>query len=226
VFTSSDFQSLKMDILHGSTVNLEVGCDVSLGNELVVANYRVQPDAKTRSAGILTALAFVPEYFRMMTPNELAAPSQVVIGGPPTDLAQNERLIAAEQIEMFEKQKEAFERNQRLQILAQIEEQLRPIEPGEMRKIGSMDDLECSSKNMVAIVRIDGRELRLRLPSKEGGLHLMSFTPEAGQFQFGCGSKFGDLKAVITYLPDEKPKGKIIGELKAVEFVPPSFDLR
>lgn len=30
---------------------------------------------------------------------------------------------------------------------------------------------------------------------------------------------------VVTYFPDAKPKGEVVGELRAVEFVPQSFDL-
>jgi hypothetical protein len=45
-----------------------------------------------------------------------------------------------------------------------------------------------------------------------------AFTNDVGGMQIGCGTKFPPVPAVITYI-------ELLGELKAVEFVPKSFKI-
>lgn len=225
LITSADFQSINMQILHTGTANLEVGCNAKIDQELVVANYRMQEDKKLKSAGVLTAVSFVPLNFRKMTAAELNTPLPVVVGGPATDIAENERLIATEQTELVQKRQESFDKQRSQAIMDQITSNLRAMQSGETRSVGEVQTVECSGKNMVAIVTADGQTLRLRVSQEPQGLHFMSFVRD-GVGRFGCRSTFPGLNAVITYSPDAKPKGKTNGELKAVEFVPQSFELQ
>lgn len=225
LLTSVDFQSLNMQILHTGTANLEVGCNAKIEKELVVANYRVQEDKKLKSAGVLTAISFVPASFRKMTDAELNEPAPIIVGGPATDIAENERLIAAEQAELIQKRQELMEQSRSQSMMDQITANLRAVQSGELRIVGQIQNVECSGKNMVAIVVSGGQTLRLRVSPEPQGLHFMSFVRD-GVGRFECRSTFPGLQAVVTYLPDAKPKGKTNGDLKAIEFVPTSFELQ
>ncbi len=225
LLTSADFQSISMQILHTGTANLEVGCNAKIENELVVANYRPADEKKLKSLGVLTAVSFVPANFRKMSEEQLNRPLPVVVGGPATDLAENERQIAAEQTEMIQKQQESFEMSRSQSLMDQVTSNLRAIQSGETRDLGEVQTVECSGKNMIAIVVAGGQTLRLSVSQEPQGLHFMSFVRD-GVGRFGCRSTFPGLKAVITYLPDTKAKAKINGQLKAIEFVPQNFELQ
>lgn len=77
---------------------------------------------------------------------------------------------------------------------------------------------------MTSITRVEAQEISLRVPVS-GAVKLNSFVSDLDEFAFGCNSRFPGLWAVVTYFPDAKPKGEVVGELRAVEFVPQSFDL-
>lgn len=212
---SKDFRSLRVTILHEGTTNLEVGCNSVIEKELAVIGYRPAEPVFKGIAGTLVALTFVPSDFRFMTAAEMNAPATIVQGGPPTDLAKNEELIAAEQTD-FEKKRREF-------MFRQIEENLRQPESGETRSIGIIKKVVCSGKTMTALVASNGQEIQLRVP--ESGLRIMSFTQEAAGIQFGCNASIPDLTAVISYLPVTGNK-RIAGDLKAIEFVPKTFQLQ
>ncbi|QYU67775.1 hypothetical protein J4558_23280 [Leptolyngbya sp. 15MV] len=186
--------------------------------------YRPETDERSKTKGVLSTIIFVPEFFRFMTAEELAAPTTYVIGGPPTDLAANERKIEEELAKLRRSRQAAYEREQSKLILQQINEGLRKPAEGEIRKLGQIDRIECSGKNMTAIAWVEAQEISLRVPVS-GAVTLTSFVSNAGKVELGCNSRFPGLWAVVTYFPDAKPKGKIVGELRAVEFVPQSFDV-
>lgn len=214
--TSKDFQSLRMAILHEGTTNLEVGCNAAIAKESVVLAYRPAEPAVKGVLGTLTGMTFVPQDFRFMTEAEMNEPATFVLGGPPSDLARNEAIIKAEQID--------FEKKRRESMLKQIELSLRQPENGEVRSIGIVKKLVCSGKTVTAFVQLNGQELQLRLPDPNN-LKLAVFTQELSGMQFGCGVTIPDEPAVITYLPSPNGKTKPAGELKAVEFVPKTFKL-
>jgi tetratricopeptide (TPR) repeat protein len=215
ILTSKDFQSLRVMILHEGTINLEVGCNATIEKELAVIGYRPAEPVVQGIAGVLVALTFVPSDFRFMTDAEMKEPATFVTGGPPTDLAKNEELIAAEKID-FEKKRREF-------MFKQIEQNLRQPESGETRSIGVVKKVICSSKTMLALVALNGHEMQLRMPEPKS-LRIMSFTQEAAGIQFGCNVSIPDLTAVISYIPITGNK-KIAGDLKAIEFVPKTFQL-
>ncbi|QYO65415.1 tetratricopeptide repeat protein [Leptolyngbya sp. 7M] len=221
---SRDFQSISLDVLLEGTNEREIGCDVSYKEDLVVLFYRPETDERSKTKGVLSTIIFVPEFFRFMTAEELAAPTTYVIGGPPTDLAANERKIEEELAKLRRSRQAAYEREQSKLILQQINEGLRKPAEGEIRKLGQIDRIECSGKNMTAIAWVEAQEISLRVPVS-GAVTLTSFVSNAGKVELGCNSRFPGLWAVVTYFPDAKPKGKIVGELRAVEFVPQSFDV-
>lgn len=210
--TSKDFQGLDLQVMHEGTTDISVGCDADLAKELVVITFR-QEAAKN----VLTSLHFVPTEFRLLTPEDIkSAPNVIVEGGPPSDTAKNAE-VAAAQMEDFEKRREQM-------MMQQLERSLRKPLDGEVRLMGSVDKIECSSKDAFYVVRHTSGTLRLKAPAS-GKLHLMAFTQDANGMQFGCGMGYPALQAIVTYRPSQDKKGKNNGDLVALEYVPRSFQL-
>lgn len=216
LFTVKDFQSLELMVFKEGIQSFDVGCGVDLKDELVVASFTPIQNARSKFSGTIDSLVFMPSEFRLMTADEMAKARTVIVeAGPPTNLQRNVEVSTREQAE--------YERRSREAMLQQLRAALRTPLPGETRFIGTVEKVECSGQNMTAIVNAQSGVLKLKVGSPQE-LRLGAFTPDAAEMQFRCGSTFPGLKAVITYLPntDKKKPG---GDLKALEFVPPSFDL-
>ncbi len=217
MLTSKDFQSLRLTVLHEGSQSYDIGCDTKLNEELIVLTYRFADPARPKTKGVLLSMDFVPKSFRMLTAEELAGAHTVIVeGGPPTGTAGNAEIAAAQRAEM--------EKQLRAMFLKNIERSLREPLAGETRVIGIVTKIECAGKSMTFLVTAGKKPLRLKAPP-QNELKLATFTPEAGEIQIGCGVSLPDVPAVITYLPDGDPKSEINGDLKAVEFVPKSFQL-
>ncbi len=211
--TSKDFQSLDLQVLHEGTSDFSVGCEANVANELVVITYR-----PTASKNTLTALHFVPTDFRLMTREEIAsAPNLIVEGGPPSDTGRNAQ-IAAGQMADLEKRREQM-------MMQQLERSLRKPLDGEVRFMGGLEKIECTSKEQFFIFRNAAGTLKLKAPTAADQLTIRTFTPDAGGMQFGCGSSYPTLQAIVTYRPNQDKKGKNAGDLVALEYVPKSYQL-
>ena len=210
--TSKDFQSLDLQVLHEGTSDFSVGCDASVANELVVITYRPAASKNT-----LTALHFVPADFRLMTREEIAsAPNLIVEGGPPSDLERNSQIVQDQMAEL-EKRREQM-------MMQQLERSLRKPLDGEVRVMGGVEKVECTSKEQFFVIRNSAGTLRLKAP-QAGQLTIMAFTQDAGGMQFTCGSGYPTLQAIVTYRPTQDKKGKNAGDLVALEYVPKSYQL-
>ncbi len=211
-FASKDFQSLDLQVMHEGTTDISVGCEANISNELVVITYKQEP-----TKNMLTSLHFVPADFRLMTKDEIAnAPNLIIQGGPPSDTAKNAE-IAAEQMADFEKRREQM-------MMQQLERALRKTQDGEVRLMGSVEKIECNNKDAFYLIKHAGGTLRLKSPPPDR-LHLMTFTQDAGGLQFGCGTGYPALQAIVTYRPSADKKGKNNGDLVALEYVPKSYQL-
>ncbi|MGH9945998.1 MAG: hypothetical protein ACRD6X_02230, partial [Pyrinomonadaceae bacterium] len=167
--------------------------------------------------GIVSAITFVPNDFRLMSKEELANARNVIIeGGPPTDLTANAERQREQQAEFEQKRREA--------MMRQIEVAMRQPQAGEIRVIGTVDKIECSGAAMSANLTTRSGPLKVKL-TNPNELILRAFVPDAGGLRFGCGVSIPGLTAVITYLPSNDKKPKFAGELKALEFVPATFEL-
>lgn len=214
---SKDFQELDLTILREGTNDVSVGCDANIGTEFVVITYLPSDISKPGSKDLLTGLAFVPDDFRLMTADEVAnAPNIIVQGGPPTDLERNAEEAAEQQAKMEQRRREM--------MMQQIDRALRKAQDGETRVLGGIEKIECSGKNITAIIRSANVSLRLRSP-QPNELHLKTFVPDLGNSQLGCGFGAPDISAVITYRPSGDPKAKFAGDLVSIEFVPKTFVL-
>jgi tetratricopeptide (TPR) repeat protein len=214
--SAASFQALSLVVYKEGTQNFEIGCGADLSAESVVITYKSPEKQISGVNGEMLAGAFVPSYFRFMTGEELASmPLIVVEGGTPTDLASNAKKIEEENTD-FEKKRKEF-------MLRQIQQSLREPLAGETRTIGTVDSIECSGSTMWANVTTAAGGVRLRIASPNE-LKLVMFTQDTTALRFGCGESFSTMKAVVTYLPSADKK-KFAGDLKALEFVPPSFSL-
>jgi tetratricopeptide (TPR) repeat protein len=108
-------------------------------------------------------------------------------------------------------------------LISSIREALRRPAEGETRLLGVLTRIECDAKGVTFIIRAGDRTLRLT--SRDlAGLHLTSFTPEAGD-SLGCGPRKREEKVVITYRPTTDARAKTDGAAIALEFVPAAFTL-
>ena len=210
--TSKDFQSLDLVVLHEGTSDISIGCEAQLADELAVFTYR-QDLAKN----ILTSVHFVPADFRLMTADEIRnAPTVIIQGGPPSDTTKNSQ-IAAEQMAEFEKRRGQM-------MMQQLESSLRKPQDGEIRVMGGVEKIDCTTKDMFFVIKHAGGSLRLKSPPP-GQLQITTFTPDAGGLQFGCGTGYPALQAIVTYRPIQDKKGKHAGDLVALEYVPRTYQL-
>jgi tetratricopeptide (TPR) repeat protein len=217
LLSAADFQSLNLMIFKEGTQNFEIGCGADLSAETIVVTYKAAEKVAAGMNGRMIAGAFVPGDFRLMTSDELNnAPLIIVEGGPPSDLSKNARRAEEEQID--------FEKKRREMMMRQLQQALREPLAGEQRIIGTVEKVECAGASMTALVGTDKGPLKLSVSSPKQ-LRLMVFTQNMTSMRFGCGESYPNVKAVITYLPSLNKKPKYVGDLRALEFVPPSFTL-
>lgn len=207
-FTTKDFSSLDLMSMIEEAQNMDFGCDAKVKDYLAVLNYRPATDPKAKSRGNLMAITFVPKFFRLKTEEEMKEARQVMI----VEEEPTREIPPQVQEDMEKKRREA--------MLENIKQNLRTPLDGEKREIGIVDKIECSNNSIVFFARIGIQTLKLKAKSPQD-VKIMSFTPDAGGLQFGCGVKLPPLPVVITY----RPKDKDGGEMIALEFVPKSFKL-
>ncbi len=208
--STKDFSALDLMSMIEEAQNLNFGCDAQVKDFLAVLTYRPNTDAKAKSRGNLMAITFVPKFFRLKTEEELKQARQVIIvdDEPPTENVQNPQ------------DQEDFEKRRREAMLEGIKQALRTPLDGEKREIGIIEKIECGNNTMTFVAKVGTQTLKLKTKSMQG-VKIISFTPDAGQMQFGCGAKIPPIPAVITYRPKDKDGGEIV----ALEFVPKSFKL-
>ena len=101
-----------------------------------------------------------------------------------------------------------------------LNEALRKPREGETRALGTLTRVECGQKGATFHVQAGARTLKLQAGDMSG-VQFMAFTSEAGG-QIQCGPRRPESHVVVTY----RAKGGEGGELVAVEFVPPKFELK
>lgn len=200
--SSKDFASLNIVALTSEAENLQVGCDADLKNTLAVITYRPADKPKAKTKGDLTAMYFVPKNFRLKSEAEIT---------------ESESKQAA----LAESDMQAEMRNS---LEQHIKNSMRKPQEGERREIVTPEKIECGGKSVFFIVKTGTQTLRLKTDSPQG-LKIMSFTPEAGSMQLGCGARLPAIPAVVTFRPSADAKDKVQGEIVALEFVPQGFKL-
>ena len=145
------------------------------------------------------------------------APNLIIQGGPPSDTERNSQIVQ-DQMADFEKRREQM-------MMQQVERALRKPLDGEIRVMGGLEKIECTSKEQFFIIRHAAGTLKLKAPSAADQLTIRTFTQDAGGLQFGCGSSYPTLQAIVTYRPNQDKKGRNAGDLVALEYVPKSYQM-
>jgi tetratricopeptide (TPR) repeat protein len=207
-FTTKDFSNLDLMSMVEEAQNMDFGCDAKVNAYLAVLNYRPATDAKDKSRGNLMAITFVPKFFRLKTEDEMKESRQVMI------VEEEPAREIPPQVQ------EDMEKKRRESMLEGIKQAMRKPLDGETRVLGIVEKIECGNNTVTFVAKTDTQTLKLKTKSVQG-VKLMSFTPDSGGLQFGCGVKLPPIPAIITY----RPKDKDGGEMIALEFVPKSFKL-
>jgi len=209
--TSKGFQDLRMIVLTEGERSFEVGCEARLDKQLTVLNIR---PAAAPGRGVLTAISFVPDNFRLKTADELAAARTVVVDDDTYRRAEGGKYVSGGP--EFEK------RGAREQSISRS---LRIPQKGETRVIGMVEKVDCSAGTAVLFrVRTSsGNQMTFTASSTQ--LKIGWFTVASTQLSLSCGS--GPLKAtaVLTFRQSSGAPADADGELRAIEFVPDGFSL-
>lgn len=218
LLSSTGFQSLHlMSYISNGPV---IDCGADLSSASVVLIYKQQTTAKNPSQGELISIEFVPANFRLLDLSKEKAnvteysadaePEEIMIIGPESSspAPSPEDLVTI----------------QRTAMMNQIKEELRKPLPGEKREMAYIEKSECSNKGAFMFFKTPTAMLKLSNPSPQT-LQMKAFTPDVENLQIGCGMTSVEIPVIITYKETTDKKGKIIGELVALEFVPKSFVL-
>lgn len=202
--TGDDFSSVRMTVAREGDSTFQIGCDISLANELAVINYRppLLP-AGDKSAGQLTAISFVPENFRFKTLTEMNAARLVAIDD---DTARRSGPSVAVNPETMHRS---------------IAQSLRRMQKGEQRVNGVIEKIDCSAGRIVFNVSSDRKIFRL-IQSTDGRPDIGWFTVASSQLPVACGSGPLISTTLITFLPST-PSDGFDGVIRAIEFVPDGF---
>src|SRR5262249_26991658 len=77
LLTTKDFQTLELNTFIPNLDNVKVGCGQDISADRVVITYKTSKDPRPNFRGSVVALEFVPKNFRLMTSEELNAPTEV-----------------------------------------------------------------------------------------------------------------------------------------------------
>lgn len=108
-------------------------------------------------------------------------------------------------------------------MLKAITASLRHPKPDEMRVLGSLNKIQCSSEGVEFNLSVNDKKLILSSKNFEL-LKIVSFNPEMANASVGCDSIKRETPAVVIYRPFTKGKTNSAGEIGSIEFVPENFE--
>jgi tetratricopeptide (TPR) repeat protein len=206
-FTSNGFQGLRMAVLLEGEHSFEIDCGVNFGKYLTVIAFRPIVDNRPNSIPQLTSITFVPDFFVLRTPAELASMRAVVV--EEDNLRRGSKSGSLERI--FADDPESR--------WTSISQQLRHPEKDETRELGTMKRIDCGSDALNITVSFQNdRRLELRSVSPKE-VKVSWFGVESTQVPLACGSEPNVTNVIFTFVPEGPAKGT----LKAIEFVPTGF---
>lgn len=103
-----------------------------------------------------------------------------------------------------------------------INSNLRKPEANEKRVLGYLSSIDCKA-GITFTAKVDGNPLKFESKDFQN-LHLMAYV-KVDNLEFGCGSIKKDYYALLTYIPNNNPKAKTLGQLVAIELVAENFKL-
>ena len=197
----------------------EVGCDADLSAFNALLTYKTPTTPKGTARGELIAIEFVPADFRLMTEEEMRGGSYIIYdqNGPPKLTTGTGPLKEFPNPGNVEDGRKAA-------MMQGLRNALQKPGDGQMREMGFLDKIECTSKAIYFHLRSGTQTFKLSStqgqPPKIG-----LFTPDMQGVQFGCGIKPIEFPVVFIYNDKPDAKAKTAGDLVSLEFVPISFTL-
>lgn len=77
--TGGDFSELQLSVLIEGEKSFEIGCNAKLADQPVVITYKPAAKPRKNEKGRLTAVAFVPGFFRLKSPEEMARARTIIV---------------------------------------------------------------------------------------------------------------------------------------------------
>ena len=200
VMTSRNFTSLRMAVLLEGENSFQIDCGVSFAKKLAVIAFR--PPTSPKAKPQITSISFVPDFFVLKAPEELASARSVVVEDDVPRKAVFEDLKPDARWDA-------------------ISEKLRAVQKDESRVVGTLEKVDCDSKSVTINATTGGKRFKFFSTTPEN-VRIAWFAAEASQVPLVCGRVLA-ANAVITFRPISNSTG---GELIAVEFVPEGFLLQ
>ena len=197
VMTSTNFSSLRMAVLLEGENSFQIDCGVSFAKTRAVIAFR--PPASPKARPQVTSISFVPDFFVLKAPEELASARSVVVEDDVPrkaifeDLKPNERWDA-------------------------ISEKLRVAYKDESRVVMTLEKIDCDGKSVTVTAATSGKRFKFFSATPEN-VRVAWFSAAASQVPLVCGRKLA-ANAVITFRPANNSTD---GDLIALEFVPDGF---
>jgi hypothetical protein len=207
-FSSHGFQKLRMAVLLEGEHSFQIDCGVNFGKYLTVLAYR--PGIKLNSRPELTSITFVPDFFKLKSPAEIASIRMVVV---EDDLLRRGRGVGTVERTNIDESKSGTR-------FAAIYENLRRPQNGEIRAIGTLKRVACTGTYVSVEAMIGDKQFAL-IADAPNEVKISWFGVEASQVPLLCGSEPMVTNTVFTFVPAAATGGS----LKAVEFVPEGFTL-
>ena len=217
--TSKDFNSLSVNSFVQEANTLQIGCGEDISALTAVITYKDRTVPKMPWRGDLLGLEFIPKDFRIMSEQELAAPT-VIQTGVRSPKSTESRSEDGQQSTGLD----APDAIRRRAMMEGIRSAIREPQTGEKREIAYLDKIECTSKGVYFHLRTGALTLKL-LNASPQSLPIRVFTKEIEGMQFGCGIKPIEIPVVVIYMTKPEGKAKTDGELVSMDFVPKNFTL-
>lgn len=218
IVMSKDFDSVEMNAYEQTAKNISVGCETNISAINALVTYRKPSIPRPGLTGDLVAIEFIPDNFRILTPDELKAATLVIYEEP------GEERVVVNTPPRVARDPEAEAAAMRARMMDDIRRRLKSAAADEKREIGFLDRIECGNKGTFFHLRTAGGKYRFNnVP--EGSLRIGGYTPDLAGVQFGCDLKPVEFPVVFIYLAKPDAKAKTDGILRSLEFVPVGFTL-
>jgi tetratricopeptide (TPR) repeat protein len=203
---SKNFASVRTAVWLEGENSFVFDCGVSFAKMLAVLAFRPPATASPKAKPQLASVSFVPDFFVLKTPEELASARAVVV----EDDGSRKKGSAVEDL----KPEARF---------SAIAENLRVAQDGELRVVGVLEKIDCADKSVtVTGTAASGKEMKLFSASPET-VKVAWFSSKTSQIPLVCGTLMHTVNAVVTFRRAKDSPDGFDGELISLEFVPEGF---
>jgi hypothetical protein len=215
VFTSKDFQSIRMAVLLEGAHSFQIDCGVSFEKFMAVVSFRPTLGESVDLGGQLTSITFVPDYFKLKSAQEMASSRFIVV----EDDTLKRELGVGDKINIVSEDRKPEQR------WASIDAALRKPQSGENRATGLLEKVDCVGESVKLTALIDGSHQRF-VSNSPASVKVAWFSAGNSQVSLACGSRPMAPNVLFTYRTPENFTGSTDGDLVALEFVPEGFAIR